>query len=242
MSKTRELRYQAAKELRVQTSPDGSRTISGSILYNQPSQDLGGFTEILSPGVFNGSLDGDILCLRDHSATLLMGRTKSKTLVLTDDAVGLRFRCTLPDTSQANDLAASIERGDLDGVSFGFRTIEDAWTSDGDGNIIRTLLKVTLFEISPCSFPAYPSSTVSVRSCPPQLRDKLKTTNRSNEDGCDCDCSSCVGDDCEGCTMQDCDDEECAANGCPYQDDEDRSVSQSEWLKMHMRLELARRK
>jgi HK97 family phage prohead protease len=240
MSKTRELRYQAAKELRVQNSPDGSRTISGSLLYNQPSQDLGGFTEILSPGVFAGSLDGDILCLRDHSATLLMGRTKSKTLTLTDDAVGLRFRCTLPNTSQANDLATSIERGDLDGVSFGFRTIEDVWTSDGEGNIIRTLLKVTLFEISPCSFPAYPSSTVSVRSCPPQLRDKLKTTKRSNDNGCDCDCSSCLDDDCGGCEMPDCDDEEC--EGCPNQDDEDRSVSQSEWLRMHMRLELARRK
>jgi HK97 family phage prohead protease len=241
MSKTREVRYQVAKELRVQTDSDGSRTISGAILYNQPSQDLGGFTEILAPGVFADSLRSDVLCLRDHDASILLGRTKAKTLVLADDAVALRFVCKLPDTTQAADLAISIERGDLDGVSFGFRTIDDAWTSDSEGNVIRTLKKATLFEVSPCSFAAYPSSTVSVRSCPSELRQKLKRFEKRNEGDCECSCSSCEDDDCENCTDDSCDDEGCAENGCPNQDD-DRSVSKSDIHKMHMRVELARRK
>lgn len=239
MSKNKELRYQVAKELRVQTDSSGSRTISGVILYNQPSSDLGGFTEILAPGVFGDTINGDVLCLRDHDSTLLMGRTKSKTLTLTDDAVGLRFACRLPDTSQASDLATSIERLDLDGVSFGFRTLEDAWTSDGEGNVIRTLLKVILFEISPCSFPAYPSSTVSVRSCPSALRGKLKQTRRGKDNDCDCGCENCQSDDCEGCTNDQCEDLNCV--GCPNQDGE-RTVCKSDVHKMQMRLELARRK
>lgn len=239
MSKNRELRYQAAKELRVQTSPDGSRTISGSIFYNQPSQDLGGFTEIVAPGAFADAIAGDILCLRDHDQSILLGRTRSKTLTLADDSTALRFACKLPDTTQASDLAASIERGDLDGVSFGFRTVEDAWTSDGEGNVIRTLLKVVLYEISPCSFAAYPSSTVSVRSCPDALRGKLKRAHRTNANGCDCDCEDCLDGDCESCSNDYCEDESC--EGCPNQDEE-RSVSSSDMQKMHMRLEIARRK
>jgi HK97 family phage prohead protease len=227
----------------VQTSPDGSRTISGVIFYNQPSSDLGGFTEVLAPGVFNDSIAGDVLCLRDHDATLLMGRTKSKTLTLTNDSAGLRFVCKLPDTTQAADLATSIERGDLDGVSFGFRMIDDAWTSDGEGNVIRTLLKVNLLEISPCSFPAYPSSTISIRSCPSTLRSKLKQDTRSNEDGCDCDCSSCTDGECDECSMSDCDDTACAEHGCPEQDDDERTLcTKSEVRKMQMRVALALRK
>jgi|GEM_PF-6833979 len=238
-----ELRYQVARELRVQTSSDGSRTISGAIFYNVPSDDLGGFKEILAPGVFSDSVNGDVLCLRDHDQSILLGRTKAKTLTLTDAADALRFVCKLPDTTQANDLAESIARKDLDSNSFGFRTLKDDWGTDSEGNVIRTLLKVQLFEISPCSFPAYPSSTVSIRSCPAALRGKLnKRAKRSNSDGCECDCSSCLDDDCENCTDDSCDDEACAENGCPNQDDEDRSVSKSDIRKMHMRLELARRK
>ena len=242
MSKREQL-YQPARELRVQTSPDGSRVISGyAIRYNEPSSDLGGFTEIVAPGAVTETLktNPDVLCLRDHDASLLMGRSKSKTLTLTEDAEGLRFSCRLPQTTQAADLATSIDRGDLDGVSFGFTTVEDKWASDGAGNVVRTLLKVILYEISPCSFPAYPST--SVRSCPPELRGRLKLTKR-NSDGCDCDCYACSeNDDCESCSDGSCDDEECAANGCPNQDGEDRSVGKSERNKMHMRLAVALRK
>ena len=240
----REVRYQPAKELRVQTSPDGSRSISGyAIRFNEPSSDLGGFTEIVAPGAVTESLKNnpDVLCLRDHDTSILLGRTKAGTLTLTEDAMGLRFVCKLPSTSQASDLAESIERGDLDGVSFGFVTVKDAWTSDGAGNVIRTLLTVRLLEVSPCSFPAYPTTSVSVRSCPAGLRGKLSIHKRSSRDGCECDCESCVDDDCENCTDEYCDDTLCAENGCPNQDEENRSVKTQD-LKRHMRLQIALRK
>lgn len=225
----------------MQTSSDGSRTISGTIYYNVGSEDLGGFTEYLAPGVFSDSLAGDVLCLRDHDPKLLMGRTKAKTLTLTDSADALRFSCKLPQTSEAESLAASIERGDLDSTSFGFRTIEDVWTSDGEGNIIRTLLKVELFEVSPCSFPAYPSSSVSVRSCPANLKGKLKRSVR-NDNGCDCGCESCLDGQCDECEDDSCEDPNC--EDCPNQQDDDgrSKVSKSETRKMHMRLAIALRR
>jgi len=239
----REQLYQPARELRSSTNADGSRVISGyAIRYNEPSADLGGFAEIIAPGAVTKTLrdNPDILCLRDHIPTLLMGRTTSKTLALTEDAQGLRFTCKLPDTTSGADLAASIDRQDLTGTSFGFRCVLDKWTADEAGNVLRTLLEIVLYEISPCSFPAYPST--SVRSCPPELRGRLKLTKR-NVDGCECDCYACSGnDDCESCSDGSCDDEECAANGCPNQDGEDRSVGKSERNKMQMRLAVALRK
>lgn len=217
----------------MQTSPDGSRTISGyAIVYNSPSQDLGGFIELVAPGAVTDSLRNspDVLCLRDHDVSILLGRTISKTLTLTDDTTGLRFSCRLPDTSQASDLAASIDRGDLSGVSFGFVTEEDKWAAGKDGNVVRTLRKITLFEISPCSFPAYSAS--SVRSCPPELRSQLRSRKNDDEDedDCDCDCDACLAGDHDNCEF-DCD-----------PDVEDRSGRLNWSERTLLRIEVARRK
>ena len=73
---------------------------------------------------------------------------------------GLRFRLQLPDTSVGRDLRALAARGDLGGMSFGFRAIRDSW--DGD---LRTLHEVELHEISVVqAFPAYTDTNVALRS------------------------------------------------------------------------------
>ncbi|HEY5056223.1 MAG TPA: HK97 family phage prohead protease [Acidobacteriaceae bacterium] len=208
----RQVRTLLTTEFRVATADDGTRTLSGLIPYNSPSCDLGGFTELLAPGVFAGALKAgaDVLCLRDHIPANLLGRTKSKTLALTDSPEGLRFVCKLPKNSQGSDLAESVDRGDLDANSFGFSTIEDKWLCDAAGNVVRTLIAVDLYEISPCSFPAYPSSEVSIRSlasCPIEIRAKMK---KRDTEKCDCDCTQCAGGDCGLCSDGDCDDENCS--------------------------------
>jgi HK97 family phage prohead protease len=139
-----EIRTLATREFRVATSEDGTRTLSGIIPYNSLSVDLGGFTELIAPGAFAGVLgpDADILCLRDHKPELLMGRTKSKTLSLSDSVDGLRFTCKLPKTTQASDLAESVDRGDLDATSFGFYTLDDKWAADAAGNVVPIRLQL----------------------------------------------------------------------------------------------------
>ena len=238
-----EIRYTNAKELRVQTAPDGTRTISGMIPYNSRSCDLGSFTEIIAPGAFTSALaaGADCLCLRDHDAKLLMGRSTSGTLALIDSPAGLTFRCVLPKTQSAMELAESIDRKDLTGVSFGFTTNADVWTSDEQGNVLRTLISVNLAEISPCSWPCYQASSVSIRSCPVELRAKLQLAKRTNADGCDCECPECLDDDCENCSNDNCEDPNC--DGCPNQDgSEDRNfVPEDEDLARYMRLCLALR-
>lgn len=205
MNSNKELRSLQAREMRVAKAADGSKSVSGIVTYNTMSCDLGGFTEIMAPGCFAESIAADVLMLRDHEPTLLMGRTKSKTLVLADTADGLQFTCSLPNTSSANDLAESIDRGDLDGVSFGFMCEKDTWICDGDGNTIRTIIEAELVEISPCSFAAYPSNSVSVRSCPKAIRAKMQKCSTP----CECDCPECQDGKCADCSDPECSDPNC---------------------------------
>jgi HK97 family phage prohead protease len=57
---------------------------------------------------------------------------------------------------------ALAERGDLGGMSFGFRAIDEAWNGD-----TRELREVELHEISIVqSWPAYTQTEISLRSRP----------------------------------------------------------------------------
>jgi uncharacterized protein len=150
---------------------------------------------------------------------------------------------TLPKTAIAKDTAENVRNGNLNSCSFGFNVPSggDKWTTTPDGAALRTLLDVNLAEVSITSFAAYPATSVSLRSAPPEIRSLI---TRSNEDGCDCDCPECLDDDCETCSDPTCDDEECAENGCPAQDDDaerSKPLSQSERHRMYMTLELLKR-
>lgn len=241
----REVRsYTAAQPLTVRTLADGSKQVSGyAIVFNSPSVDLGNFTEICSPGMLTRTLreNPDVLALRDHKQELLIGRTIAGTLDLKVDNTGLRFTVTLPKTAIGDDTAENVRLRNLTGVSFGFNTIDDSWAADSDGNVIRTLLDIDLFEISITSFPAYEATSVNTRSCPVALRSKI--TKRGDEDGkcdpnspdydpdadcdgdedededrsCDCICANCQAGECERCNTIDCDGDNC--DDCPMQDD-----------------------
>ena len=135
-----------------------NRTIEGYALkFNSLSKDLGGFKEIISPEALANTDLSDVRCFIDHDSSMVLGRTASKTLELTVDEVGLRFRCQLPNTSYANDLYESINRGDVNECSFGFKVNDESqtWTQQ-DGSYIRNLNSIDqLFEISIVSIPAY---------------------------------------------------------------------------------------
>lgn len=175
---TREVRtFTAASPLTVRTAPDGSKQIQGTaIVYNSKSMDLGGFTEIVSPDALSRTLreNDDILAMRDHTQTMLLGRTTAGTLQLNNTTTGLDFTISLPKTATGDDTAENVRLGNLTGCSFGFTTVNDSWLQTEDGTLLRTLLDIDLYEISVTSFPAYQSTSVSTRSCPPGLRSKLE--------------------------------------------------------------------
>ena len=156
----RELRYLPARELRIATAADGTRTLSGyAIVFGVRSVNLGGFVEVVESRAVTGTLSGspDISCLSNHNPSQVLSRTSSGTLKLSTDAVGVAFTCTLDTrSSYANDLAVSVERGDVRGCSFGFQATKDTWTNDnGTRNAIHVFLADLIAKVRPVALVEY---------------------------------------------------------------------------------------
>ncbi len=152
----------AALELRAA----GSRLEGYAAVFDTPSKDLGGFTEIIRPGAFTRSLaaGGDVVALYDHDSRAVLGRLTAGTLRLAEDERGLKFSIDTPPTTIGRDLLVSVERGDIAGASFAFVANEDAWTYPDDGAAQRTLVDVTLHDVTITPNPAYPETSVARRA------------------------------------------------------------------------------
>jgi Escherichia/Staphylococcus phage prohead protease len=150
-------------ELRVAADGESKKLVGHAAVFDQLSSDLGGFREKVAPGAFADAVEGDVRALWNHDPNFVLGRTKSGTLRLNEDPTGLAIEVDPPDTQAARDLMTSIGRGDVDQMSFAFRTIKDSWETTNGGEV-RTLEKVELLDVSPVTFPAYPQTDVAVRS------------------------------------------------------------------------------
>lgn len=140
----------------------GRRLVGYAATFGTPAEIDGRFTETIARGAFADTLTkrDDVLALVDHDAGKLLGRTASGTLRLSEDAKGLAFEVDVPPTTLGNDVLAMAERGDLGGMSFGFRTIADHWTDQRT----RELRSVQLVEVSVVhAFPAYEGTSVMAR-------------------------------------------------------------------------------
>jgi uncharacterized protein len=165
---TVERRYQQGK-LQIKKRADGGATIAGyAAVFDVLSVNLGGFREKIQRGAFANSIKtDDIRALLDHDSSKVLGRNKNGTLRLVEDDVGLGIEIDPPDTQVARDLVVNLERGDIDQGSFGFRVQPkgDRWEEDPEtGTVIRTLRDVKLFDVSPVTFPAYPQTSIGLRS------------------------------------------------------------------------------
>lgn len=114
------------------------------------------FDEIIAPGAFTRTLkeNDDIRALFNHDWSVVLGRTKAGTLKLSEDERGLKFELELPNTTAGRDLAASMERGDINQCSFGFYATEETWDYNSEP-ALRTINEAELYEISIVSIPAY---------------------------------------------------------------------------------------
>lgn len=170
-------------EKRTLTSPvevrkaDDKRTVAGyAALFNSEADIGGAFREVIAPGAFSDTLGDDIRALVDHDSGRVIGRSTAGTLRLSEDDKGLAVEIDLPDTTDGRDLAVSLERGDISGMSFGFRVTKDTWDETGDMPL-RTIQAVDLFEVSAVAFPAYDDTTLALRSLEAS-RKEIKLINR----------------------------------------------------------------
>ena len=146
-------------ETRVDSTEDGKDVVVGyASVYDSRSNNLGGFYEFIERGAFTDELinNSDVRALINHDPNLILARNQAGTLKLSADERGLKYEFEMPETSYGKDLAISMKRGDINQSSFAFTVAEDDWSTDEDGNNIRTIKKIDrLYDTAIVTYPAY---------------------------------------------------------------------------------------
>ena len=123
----------------------------------------GAFVERVSRSAFSGTDMKNTVALFNHDMNMPLARA-GHGLELEVDEHGLKYRFELGEQSYAKDLAENIKRGIVSTSSFGFTVNEDSWEKR-DGLNVRTLESIdVLFDVSPTTQGAYPTTEVGLRS------------------------------------------------------------------------------
>lgn len=147
---------------------DGARYLEGYFaVFNREYAVCHNWMETIAPGAFRAFLESgkDVKVLWNHNHDIVLGSTAAGTATLREDDVGLWGSVLINEKDQdAVNAHARVERGDVDGCSFGFDI--GAWEEAWDGDEYRTvILEVDpLYEVSPCTFPAYTDTSISARA------------------------------------------------------------------------------
>ncbi len=166
-------------EMRVERAEDDKPTklVGYAAKFDSLSEDLGGWFERIRPGAFANALEvSDTRALVNHNPDNLLGRTKSGTLTLAEDDIGLRYTVQLPDTQLGRDIAESVTRGDISGNSFAFTVDTDEWHMEDEVGIREIVSVAELFDVGPVTYPAYPDTTVAARSHTEWRENKTKSS------------------------------------------------------------------
>lgn len=139
--------------------------IEGYFAVFNKDYDMGyGMSESIAPGAFSKTLSGDIRALINHDTTLVLGRTTAHTLELREDSHGLWGKISInPNDTDAMNLYERVKRGDVSQCSFGFEIVDEETEFRDNDEIRWTIREVNLYEVSPCTFPAYKDTGISAR-------------------------------------------------------------------------------
>ena len=181
--KARQVRTIATQFTARDGEGDNAPHISGYFaLYNSIYEIAPGMTESIAPGAFSRTLSGDVRALVNHDTTLVLGRTKVKTLELREDERGLWGDVAInPKDIDAMNLYERVKRGDVDQCSFGFSIVSEETDFRDDGSIHWTITDINLFEVSACTFPAYAETSLSARSAERDALQKRRLEAWKNE-------------------------------------------------------------
>jgi len=155
-----------ASKLTTRSEPDGGdKFIEGYFaVFEQETELWRGVFEKIARGAFDNSINNnDIRCLFNHDSGFVLGRTASQTLELKVDAHGLWGRVKINSSdSQAMDIYARVERGDISGCSFGFNPLKERY-EERENDILWIVEEADTAEVSICTFPAYPQTEIQAR-------------------------------------------------------------------------------
>ena len=117
------------------------------------------YFEQIDPKAFDEADMTDCVFRVDHEGPVY-ARTSAGTVELWVDEHGLGQRADLSKTQRARDLYEDIKAGNYPKMSFAFTVAEDHYDRATHTRVIDRIAKV--FDVSPVSFPANPTTELSV--------------------------------------------------------------------------------
>lgn len=120
--------------------------------------------ERIAEGAFDDALaSDDVRALFNHDDNYVLARSTSGTLRLSTDEVGLRYSFEVDEADPDHQrVARKIQRGDVDGSSFGFQVVDESFERSA-GVVYRTINRVKLYDVGPVTFPAYTATSSEMR-------------------------------------------------------------------------------
>lgn len=119
--------------------------------------------EVIQPGAFTQAIaEIDQRALWNHRRDIVLGRKSAGTLTLAETDEGVDFSIIFPDSPEGQSKFASVQRGDVNAMSFGWRDLEvreEFLTLENRRIYKRTLIRGELREVSPVTWEAYEGAT-----------------------------------------------------------------------------------
>ncbi len=163
---------------RLEGEPEGTMVVEGeaivfndqTVLYEDPDD---GFTirETIAPEALANTDMSDVFMRYNHSndqPPLCRCHGENKGLTLTVHEGGLHIRGVIIDNQFGRDIYASIKRGDIDKMSFAFRSAGDEINEVIKGGkfmgadiVVRNITK--LIDVAPVMVPAYENTEIGIR-------------------------------------------------------------------------------
>lgn len=158
--------YRTAQFKTREETETGDLILSGYFIkFDEITELWPGYFEVIKrEGVEKAIQNADIRALFNHDDSLVLGRTGNGTVTLGVDKIGLFGDIIInKEDPQAIGAYARVQRGDVVGCSFGFIPIKIDTKERADGSYLDTILELEIFEVSPCTFPAYPQTEIAAR-------------------------------------------------------------------------------
>lgn len=158
--------YRTAQFKTREETETGDLILSGYFIkFDEVTELWPGYFEVIKrEGVEKAIQNADIRALFNHDDSLVLGRTGNGTVILGVDEIGLFGDIIInKEDPQAIGAYARVQRGDVVGCSFGFIPIKINTEERDDGSYLDTILELEIFEVSPCTFPAYPQTEIAAR-------------------------------------------------------------------------------
>lgn len=171
LKNTNEFRSFEMAEFRAGKEDEKPIVEGHAAVYNKKVNIGDWFFEVIERGAFDGCDFDDVLfCINHETRKIPVARSrrnnKNSTMQLSTDEKGLAVK-SYPDienNAESKSLYHSIQRGDIDGMSFIFRVKEERWEDLDKPMPTRHIIKFEkVFEVSAVTMPAYRDTNISAR-------------------------------------------------------------------------------